>query len=135
MTLGELQRLEWFLDHVNSMPVSENFAWVTGWTDDIDGERLSAALQQARLDAMLHFPQPPRKLAAPLVLRNPWWARPFEVFARCWERPPRRKPIQVRSWRCSRRCCSVTCSAMSARGWCCSRSVWRCGGAGRCCAC
>jgi V/A-type H+/Na+-transporting ATPase subunit I len=82
MTLGELQRLEWFLTHVSSVPVSENFAWVTGWTDDLGGERLSTALQQARLDAMMHFPPPPRKLAAPLVLRNPWWARPFEVFTR-----------------------------------------------------
>ena len=82
MTLGELQRLEWFLGTMSSVPVSENFAWVTGWTDDIGGERLSGALQQARLDAMMHFPQPPRKLAAPLVLRNPWWAQPFEVFAR-----------------------------------------------------
>jgi V/A-type H+-transporting ATPase subunit I len=81
MTLGELQRLEWFLSHISSVPVSENFAWVTGWTDDIGGERLGAALQQARLDAMIQFPRPPRKLAVPLVLRNPWWARPFEVFA------------------------------------------------------
>jgi V/A-type H+-transporting ATPase subunit I len=82
MTLGELQRLEWFLGTMSSVPVSENFAWVTGWTDDLRGERLSAALQRARLDAMMHFPRPPRNLAAPLVLRNPWWARPFEVFAR-----------------------------------------------------
>jgi V/A-type H+-transporting ATPase subunit I len=82
MTLGELQRLEWFLGTMSSVPVSENFAWVTGWTDDIGGERLSGTLQQARLDAMMHFPQPPRKLTAPLVLRNPWWAQPFEVFAR-----------------------------------------------------
>ncbi len=82
MTLGELQRLEWFLGTMSSVPVSENFAWVTGWTDDIGGERLSGALQQARLDAMMHFPRPPRKLTVPLVLRNPWWARPFEVFAR-----------------------------------------------------
>jgi len=82
MTLGELQRLEWFLGTMSSVPVSDNFAWVTGWTDDVSGERLSGALRQERLDAMMHFPQPPRKLAAPLVLRNPWWARPFEVFAR-----------------------------------------------------
>jgi V/A-type H+/Na+-transporting ATPase subunit I len=82
MTLGELQRLQWFLGTMSSVPVSENFAWVTGWTDDISGERLIVALQQARLDAMMHFPRPPRKLTVPLVLRNPWWARPFEVFAR-----------------------------------------------------
>ncbi len=81
-TLGELQRLEWFLTHVGSVPVSENFAWVTGWTDDTGGARLSAVLEKAELDAMMHFPRPPPKVAVPLVLRNPWWAQPFEVFAR-----------------------------------------------------
>lgn len=82
ITLGELQRLEWFLGHVNSVSASKNFAWVTGWTDDIDGTRLTSALLRERLDVMLHFPRPPGKLAAPMVLRNPAWARPFEVFAR-----------------------------------------------------
>jgi V/A-type H+-transporting ATPase subunit I len=82
MTLGELQRLEWFLGHVNRVPASENFAWVTGWTDDLDGRRLAAALRREGLDVMLHFPRPPARLAAPLVLRNPRWARPFEVFPR-----------------------------------------------------
>jgi len=82
MTLGELQRLEWFLGHVNRVPASENFAWVTGWTDDLDGRRLAASLQREGLDAMLHFPRPPARTAPPMVLRNPWWARPFEVFAR-----------------------------------------------------
>lgn len=82
MALGELQRLEWFLGHVSRVPVSENFAWVTGWTDDLEGRRLATALQREGLDVMLHFPRSPEKLTAPLVLRNPWWARPFEVFAR-----------------------------------------------------
>jgi V/A-type H+-transporting ATPase subunit I len=82
ITLGELQRLEWFLGQVSHIPVSENFAWVTGWTDDLDGRRLVAALRREGLDVMLHFPKPPEKLTAPLVLRNPWWARPFEMFAR-----------------------------------------------------
>jgi V/A-type H+-transporting ATPase subunit I len=82
MTLGELQRLEWFMNHVSDVPVSENFAWVTGWTDDSDGARLTASLQQARLDAMMHFPRPPGTITAPMVLRNPRWVRPFEVLTR-----------------------------------------------------
>ncbi len=30
----------------------------------------------------MSFPPPPRGARPPLVLRNPWWARPFEVFTR-----------------------------------------------------
>ncbi len=81
-TLGELNRLDWFLSHVTSLPVSENFAWVTGWTDDRDGERLRAALEQAGVHSMIHFPSPPRDAQPPVVLRNPRWVQPFEWFAR-----------------------------------------------------
>jgi V/A-type H+-transporting ATPase subunit I len=82
ITLGELQRLEWFMRHVGSVPVSVNFARVTGWTDDRGGDALADSLRAARVDAMMHFPRPPQKLTAPMVLQNPWWARPFEGFTR-----------------------------------------------------
>ena len=42
--LGNISRLEWFLTHVTVLPVSDNFAWVTGWTNDLDGQRLPQAL-------------------------------------------------------------------------------------------
>jgi V/A-type H+-transporting ATPase subunit I len=81
-TLGELNRLDWFIKNVTSLPVSENFAWVTGWTDDQDGEQLRAALAEAGLHSMIHFPPPPREAQAPVVMRNPRWVQPFEWFAR-----------------------------------------------------
>jgi V/A-type H+-transporting ATPase subunit I len=80
-TLGDIHRLDWFITHVSSLPVSENFAWVTGWTSDFADSRLSAALQSAGADAVLHFPSPPPGADAPMVMQNPWWARPFELFA------------------------------------------------------
>ncbi len=79
--LGDIYRLDWFLDHVSSLPVSKNFAWVTGWTSDPDGRELSTALDTSRANAVIHFPPAPKSLVAPQVMHNPWWAQPFELFA------------------------------------------------------
>ena len=80
--LSDIGRLEWFMTHVTSLPVSENFAWVTGWTDDVDGEGLKKALAEAGVKAIIDFPQAPADTKAPMVMHNPWWAQPFELFAR-----------------------------------------------------
>lgn len=87
--LGDIYRLDWFITHVSTLPVSENFAWVTGWTSDFGDGRLTAALQAAGVDAVLHFPSPPRDADAPMVMQNPWWAQPFELFARMLGTPSR----------------------------------------------
>jgi len=79
--LGDVSRLEWFLTHVTALPVSENFAWVTGWTNDLDGQCLPQALTDVHANAIVHYPSPPGGLRPPMVLQNPWWARPFELFA------------------------------------------------------
>lgn len=80
--LTDIHRLGWFVSHVSTFPVSENFAWITGWTSDLEDDRLSTALHAAGVNAVLHFPPPPRGVDAPLMMRNPGWAQPFEVFAR-----------------------------------------------------
>jgi V/A-type H+-transporting ATPase subunit I len=80
-SLDDIYRLDWFIMNVSTLPVSENFAWVTGWTSDLADNRLTAALQAAGVDAVLHFPSAPRDVEAPMVMHNPWWARPFELFA------------------------------------------------------
>lgn len=80
--LSDIARLEWFMLHVTSLPVSENFAWVTGWTDDLSGERLKKALTEAGVKSIIDFPQAPAEAKAPMVMHNPWWAQPFELFAR-----------------------------------------------------
>jgi V/A-type H+-transporting ATPase subunit I len=87
--LGDISRLDWLIRNVSSLPVSENFAWVTGWTSDLADSRLSAALQAAGVDALLHFPPPPGDVDAPMVMQNPWWAQPFELFARMLGTPSR----------------------------------------------
>ena len=80
--LANIHQLEWFLTHVTELPVSENFAWITGWTSDPDGSTLQQALSRAHIPAMVHFPDAPLGSQAPMVIHNPGWARPFEFFTR-----------------------------------------------------
>ena len=84
--LGDAARLQWLLRHVPALDAGEWIAWVTGWTD-AEGTALEASLERAGVPALLHFPQPPAGRTAPLLLRNPWWARPFELFARALGMP------------------------------------------------
>jgi len=80
--LAEFAFLDWLVTHVPQLPATEHFAWVTGWTRDLEGKQLADALERAGLPGLLHFPEPPRTFEAPVVLANPRWARPFELFVR-----------------------------------------------------
>ena len=80
-SLADISRLEWFLTNVTELPVSENFAWVTGWTSDMDGHDIQQSLDASGVSAILRFPAAPDDVKPPMVLQNPWWARPFELFA------------------------------------------------------
>jgi V/A-type H+/Na+-transporting ATPase subunit I len=79
--LGDVKRMEWFMTHVSSLPVTENFAWVTGWTSDLSGELVNKALDESGVNAIIHFPDAPAEKQAPMVMNNPWWAQPFEMFS------------------------------------------------------
>ena len=59
--LGDVKRMEWFMTHVSSLPVTENFAWVTGWTSDLSGEVVNKALDEAGVNAIIHFPDAPEE--------------------------------------------------------------------------
>ncbi len=80
--LADLDFIEWLVAHVPEFPQTEHFAWITGWTSDLTGARLEAALERAQLQHLLRFPAAPQELTRPVVLRNPLWARPFELFSR-----------------------------------------------------
>jgi V/A-type H+-transporting ATPase subunit I len=80
--LGELALAAWLVTHVPELPVTEHFAWVTGWCADADETRLRAALDARDLHYLLRFTPAPEDSVPPTVLRNPAWARPFEVFGR-----------------------------------------------------
>jgi V/A-type H+-transporting ATPase subunit I len=80
--LASIGVIEWLVSHVPELKVSENFAWVTGWTSDNSGARIESALRSGGLEYLLRFVEAPAGLSRPVVLRNPSWLKPFELFSR-----------------------------------------------------
>lgn len=80
--LADLGFIEWLVEHVPEFAMTEHFAWITGWTSDPSGARVEAALARTGVQHLLRFPEAPAGLAQPVVLRNPRWAQPFELFSR-----------------------------------------------------
>jgi V/A-type H+-transporting ATPase subunit I len=78
--LGQLALAAWLVTHVPELPVTEHFGWITGWCADPDDARLREALDKRDLHYLLRLTQAPADAVPPSVLRNPAWARPFEVF-------------------------------------------------------
>ena len=87
--LGNAWRLQWVLQNVHALEAGDLFCWITGWTSELTGDTLAVALDRCGARAILHYPPPPRGAMAPLLLANPAWARPFEVFSRALGMPSR----------------------------------------------
>ena len=79
--LGDFTLIDWLGRHAGDLAGSERLAWITGWTSDDDGDGLRAALDRREVRCLLRLLPEPPGTDAPLVLRNPPWARAFEVFA------------------------------------------------------
>lgn len=83
--LGDVARATWCFEHGGAISLADKehgdvFARLTGWATD--QARLIAAIEASPARALVTFPPPPRGARAPLVLANPWWVRPFELFPR-----------------------------------------------------
>lgn len=87
--LGEIQRVEWLVEHLSNVPVSEYMAYLAGWTSDPSGKSLLAPLHDARIPAVIGFSDPPADKTPPTLVSNPAWARPFELFIRMMGTPGR----------------------------------------------
>jgi V/A-type H+/Na+-transporting ATPase subunit I len=87
--LGDISRLQWMIQNVPALESAGLFCWITGWTSELSGDRLAAGLERSGARAILHYPAPPPVTKPPLILANPWWARPFEVFIRALGMPAR----------------------------------------------
>ena len=85
--LGDVHRVQWVLDNVKSLEAGSLLCWITGWTSDSGGDALAHALEQCQARALLHHTAAPALSSAPLLLRNPPWARPFEIFSRALGMP------------------------------------------------
>ena len=78
--LGEVALAAWVVTHVPELPVTEHFAWITGWCAARDDCGLREALDRQGLHYLLRMTEAPAGTVAPSVLRNPRWARPFETL-------------------------------------------------------
>jgi V/A-type H+-transporting ATPase subunit I len=88
-TLGDAERLDWVIANVRALESDDLFCFVTGWTSDLTGTRLERAVEESGARALLHYPPAPDAARSPLVLANPAWARPFEVFSHALGTPAR----------------------------------------------
>ncbi len=80
--LADLDFIDWLVQNVPPLELTDHFAWITGWTSDLAGGRLRRALDQAQLHSVIRFPDAPHEMVRPVLLRNPRWAQPFELFSR-----------------------------------------------------
>jgi V/A-type H+/Na+-transporting ATPase subunit I len=87
--LGNAWRLSWVLANVHALDAGDLFCWITGWTSELTGTRLAEALDASGARAIIHYPPPPAGARPPLLLANPAWAKPFEVFSRALGMPSR----------------------------------------------
>jgi V/A-type H+/Na+-transporting ATPase subunit I len=87
--IGDADRLQWVTQHVRALEYTDCFAFITGWTSEQQSARLVDALERSGARAFLRLAAPPRDATAPLLLVNPWWARPFEIFSRALGMPAR----------------------------------------------
>ena len=85
LALGDVARAEWCFENGGAIEHGDMFSRITGWTSE--PARLVGAIERADARALASFPPPPRGVRPPLFLRNPWWARPFEVFSRLFGMP------------------------------------------------
>lgn len=72
--------VRWYVDTVPDLASTENFAWIRGWTSFPDEATLLAELAGADVRGLIRLSEPPPELNPPLLLSNPRWMRPFEVF-------------------------------------------------------
>jgi len=81
--LGDVESLQWFARNIGRLELaSDLFVWITGWTSDLRGKHLMAALEATRSPSLLRFSAPPAGFDPPRIYDNPKWLRPFEIFAR-----------------------------------------------------
>ena len=80
--IADAEFVRWYVDAVPDLASTENFAWITGWTSATDDQALLSLLADAGIKGLLRLQPPPPGCEPPLILVNPRWMRPFEMFTR-----------------------------------------------------
>ncbi len=76
--VSSARRVCWCVDNARAVEERRALCRLTGWTCEPETLRRRLAAEEA--PTLLRFCAPPRDVQVPLVLRNPWWARPYEAF-------------------------------------------------------
>ena len=80
--IADAEFVRWYVDTVPDLASTENFAWITGWTSESEDEALLSMLADAGVKGLFRLQAPPPGYDPPLILVNPRWMRPFEIFTR-----------------------------------------------------
>ncbi|MEO5352997.1 MAG: hypothetical protein H7835_07270 [Magnetococcus sp. XQGC-1] len=80
--LRAVARLQWFFSALERVRPGPWLVSLSGWTDQADEAAINRQLQQANLHALFELSAQPPVGDPPIILVNPWWARPFELFPR-----------------------------------------------------
>ncbi len=80
VALADAMFVRWYVNSVPELSATENFAWISGWTSVEGEDELQAMLAEAGVKGLLQLTQAPAGYEAPLLLKNPRWMRPFEMF-------------------------------------------------------
>jgi len=78
--IADTRFVRWYIENVPELSTTENFAWISGWTSDEDEQALLGLLADANIKGLLRVSEPPYGFDPPLILNNPRWMRPFELF-------------------------------------------------------
>jgi len=87
--IGDFRLIEWLGEHAGEISAGSSLAHITGWSAELGGGDLAAALAGRGVPGLVRLMPEPAGAVAPLVLRNPRWARAFEMFARMMGMPTR----------------------------------------------
>lgn len=98
--LGDIARLNWFMQHIEYHLESDRLAWVRGWTIADSAEALQQTLADQGARGLVHFAPPPEDVEPPLTLRHTGWSRAFELFPRLLGMPGRDEydPTTLLAW-------------------------------------
>lgn len=79
--LGDFVLFEWLRDNASLLAGDGRLVFITGWTSADGEEQLQRDLERLGATCLVRLPPAPPGSTPPLMLRNPGWVRPFEIFA------------------------------------------------------
>jgi V/A-type H+-transporting ATPase subunit I len=77
----------WCLTSVASIETRQALCSLTGWT--ANAPALARTVDASGAPALVRFGPAPPGLRAPMLLHNPWWVSPYEIFSRLVGMPDR----------------------------------------------